>query len=154
MTDPIRDPRVDPRQGDIVISAKGRQRAVVYVTLHDLVVYDDQWGNQKDCKLATWKRWAKGGKIERRRTVPEAIYAEKVRTTYAIRGQITLLANEIMSEENQSTSATLRPTITCTPDHETRTALMELGLALYLANPYRLRATLRERVRALYERGT
>jgi len=62
---PDRDPRVTPQLLDVVRVGKN-ERCVEYVTALGTVVYSVQNGrHERKCSLATWRRWAKGGKVER-----------------------------------------------------------------------------------------
>lgn len=60
-----RDPRVDPAFLDVVRSTKGTVRTVEFVTPLGTVVYSTATGRECQCKLKTWRRWAKGGSMKR-----------------------------------------------------------------------------------------
>ena len=60
-----RDPRVDPRPGDVVCHSDRRRRAVSHVE-YDLVSgehFDARGFSLFDCWITTWRDWARGGEV-------------------------------------------------------------------------------------------
>ncbi len=124
-----RDPRIDPKPGDLLESARGQARQVVYVTMCDQVVYDPPRGPQRLCDLKTWRRWAKGATVQVRAPKPisaEIVYAHP--TPPRAIEQVRLIANRVMSSSPPGT-------FTTTPDEEVATALLELAIGMALADP-------------------
>ena len=63
-----RDPRKDPRPGDIVsqgriFNGKRASKRVVVLRAPDNLTYESSSGLNRTCKLDTWKEWARGAEI-------------------------------------------------------------------------------------------
>lgn len=57
-----RDPRVDPKSGDVFAGADGRVREVVCIA--NYVVYRFQFGWKKyHLLMHSWRKWAKNAKV-------------------------------------------------------------------------------------------
>lgn len=130
-----RDPRLDPRPGD-VIAAKGASRGarrVVYATLTGKVVYDVEHSRiaQRVCTASTWRKWARGGRVcavAGGESEPSTVAPNIPRAVYF---QINGLAN--------AWGRTLKKGVS-TPWNETFLALLELGLEAALEPGPGLRA--------------
>ena len=130
-----RDPLLDPRPGDVVISTKLKTRRVVYVTFFDQVIYDSvdyPHQPQKIIDLKTWQRWAKGGKVQVRGCDEDqwvylhATYGKPVmKLTPEECDQVRAIANRVMNENPD------RLVIT-TPFDETLRTVFQVGLAYFL----------------------
>ena len=137
MAKPTRDPRTDPRPGDVIARA-GRPRTVVYRSQWGTVIYDTRKQSQLRCTLATWKKWARGAEVTRAFEGYEPINkAMLTLMTRGAEGQVNALANEFMSDGHRRPYPG-RPF--STPFDDMARAIFDYGLHAVVTNQ-RARAT-------------
>lgn len=120
---PERNPRLDPRPGDVV-AGRGKNlgaRRVNYVTLTGRVYYDVEGSlsSQKYCDRETWQKWTRGGRVLHTGGAADAFDIKPHPIPRPIHEQINGLAN--------GWTHTLKKGVS-TPWDETFAVIIELGL--------------------------
>lgn len=129
-----RDPRKDPRPGDL-LSYKGRTRNVYYVGLDGTVFYDTKT-TSKECTKSTWARWAKkdGVKVVHKASDdPHEVVGVKIKISRRLMSVVTGMANRIMDKSGSVHMKSDDPDrIGWTPSDEVLEALVDAMVCMPL----------------------